>query len=241
MCRCLIVVALLLVPVVALADRPVAQVVVLDTLHQLHAEVPAYSDSILARLIEELRPDVLCIEVKPVDLVARPAEKTKQEYPSVIYPLMDRHHYRVYAMEPAEPAYSALLKPYRQGNHDFDTASPSQSAALDRYDQGVYAGLESYWTSPSRVNDAVTDSVLRAKHDLQEAMIGPTDRQLWQAWNGHFLQVIERAARENPSHRIVVTVGAEHGYWLRAHLAHAPGLRLMDTSSLLRALRQRHA
>lgn len=234
--RYVIVATLLLAPVVARAAQAPAQVVVLDTLHQLHADVPAYSNDELGRLIEQLKPDVLCVEVKPVDLARRPAEKNKQEYPAVIYPLLDRMHYRAYAMEPAEPEYSALLKPYRQGNQDFDTKAPAQSAALGRYNDGVYAGLQAYWTSPARVNDAVTDSVLHAKHDLQEAMIGPTDRQLWEAWNGHFLQVIEQAAKENPGRRIVVTVGAEHGYWLRAHLAHAPGVRLMDTAALLQAL-----
>jgi hypothetical protein len=236
MYRCALFILLLLAPAFALAGLPPAQVIVLDTLHQLHSEVPVYSNSVLSRLIERLKPDVLCIEVKPADVTRRPAEKTKQEYPAVVYPLIDRLHDRVYAMEPGEPEYSDLLKPYREGNRAFDANSPAQSAALGRYSEGVYAGLEAYWTSPARVNDAVTDSVLRAKHDLQEAMIGPTDRQLWEAWNGHFLEVITRAARENPGRRIVVTVGAEHGYWLRAHLAHVPGVQLMDTSLLLQSI-----
>lgn len=55
----------------------------------------------------------------------------------------------------------------------------------------------------------------------------------WQAWNQHFLDVVARAAAENPSQRIVVLVGAEHGYWLRERLASQPGIRLLDTASLL--------
>jgi hypothetical protein len=30
-------------------------------------------------------------------------------------------------------------------------------------------------------------------------------------------------------------VGAEHGYWLRGHLAQATGVQLLDTAELLRA------
>jgi hypothetical protein len=234
-----ILLVLALVPATALpigaAKTPPAQVAVLATLHQLHATTPAYSFEILGQVIERLQPDVLCVELQPGDLQQRPAEATKQEYPKVVYPLIDRHHYRVYAMEPAEPAYSDILTPYIQAGHDFSVREPEQAEAFSRYSDGAYIGLQTYWTSPARVNDAVTDSVLRAKHDLQQAMVGDGERIGWERWNRQFLGVILQAAKENPGKRIVVIVGAEHGYWLRGHLAQATGVQLLDTAALLRA------
>lgn len=50
-----------------------------------------------------------------------------------------------------------------------------------------------------------------------------------------FPGVVLQAAKENPGKRIVVIVGAEHGYWLRGHLARASGVQLLDTAGLLRA------
>lgn len=219
----------------AAVKTPPAQVAVLATLHQLHATTPAYSFEALGRAIEQLRPDVLCVELQPDDLGLRPTEATKQEYSAVVYPLIDRHHYRVYAMEPAEPTYSEILKPYIQAGHDFSVREPEQAEAFSRYSDGAYIGLQTYWTSPARVNDAVTDSVLRAKHDLQQAMVGAGERVGWERWNQQFLGVILQAAKENPGKRIVVIVGAEHGYWLRGHLAQAAGVRLLDTAALLQA------
>lgn len=218
----------------AAAKAPPAQVAVLATLHQLHATSPAYSFEALGRAIERLQPDVLCVELQPDDLQRRPAEATKQEYPDVVYPLIDRHHYRVYAMEPAEPVYSDILNPYIQAGHDFSVRAPEQAEAFSRYSDGAYIGLQAYWASPARVNDAVTDSVLRAKHELQQAMVGDGERTGWERWNRQFLGVILQAAKENPGKRIVVIVGAEHGYWLRGHLAQAPGVQLLDTAELLR-------
>ncbi len=215
------------------AEPPPAEVVVLATLHQLHDEIPGYPPRALSRAIETLAPDVLCVEVRADHLLARMPEKTKLEYPAVIYPLIDRHHYRVYALEPSEPTFSALVRPYLAANQAFAESAPARAEALASYNKGVYAGLRAYWTSPGRVNDAVTDAVLRGKHALQQAMIGPGERAGWQAWNQHFLEVVTQAAAENPGKRIVVTVGAEHGYWLRAHLARSPGLRLLDTAKLL--------
>lgn len=213
-----------------------ATVVVLDTLHQLHTEVPAYDNTVLGRLIERLKPDVLCVELQPDDLATRPPEQNKQEYPSVIYPLIDRHHYRVYAMEPAEPQATAILTPYRGNTKTFDTRQPTQSKAFGQYTDGLYAALKAHWTSPAAVNDQVTDAALGAKHLLQEALMGPAELAGWDAWNNHFLEVIRRAARENPGRRIVVTVGAEHAYWLKQHLRDTAGVNLLDTSATLRRL-----
>jgi hypothetical protein len=211
-------------------------VVVLGTLHQMHAQVPAYDNTALGRAIEHLKPDVLCVELQPDDLATRPAEKTKQEYPAVIYPLIDRHHYRIYAMEPAEPLYSTILAPYRGTTEAFHAAQPVQAEAFGKYADGLYAVLKTHWSSPAAVNDEATDAALRAKHVLQEALMGPGEHAGWEAWNNHFLQVILRAARENPGRRIVVTVGAEHGYWLRERLRDTAGVTLLDTPTALQGL-----
>lgn len=226
--------AWLALPMAAMAHSAPATVVVLDTLHQMHADVPAYGNTALGRAIERLKPDVLCVELQPDDLTARPPEKTKQEYPAVVYPLIDRHHYRVYAMEPAEPLYGTLLAPYRANTVAFSGREPAQAKAFAQYVDGLYAVLKARWTSPAAVNDEVTDAALRAKHALQEALMGPAEHTGWEAWNGHFLEVVQRAARENPGRRIVVLVGAEHGYWLREHLRDASGVTLLDTSAALK-------
>lgn len=224
---------LLAFPAVAMASPPSAEVVVLSTLHQMHDEVPAYSFDVLGTVIERLAPDVLCVELRADTLQARGPERTRQEYPKVVYPLISRHGYRVYAMEPGEPTYTAIVRPYASAQAEFPKRAPEQAAAFQRYTEGAYAALRAYWTSPARVNDATTDSMLRAKHDLQGAMIGPDERDGWERWNRHFLEVVVRAAGENPGRRIVVTVGAEHAYWLREHLVAAPGVRLLDAAMLL--------
>lgn len=226
-----------ILPALATAQPPksTATVVVLDTLHQMHAQVPAYDNEVLRRTIEGLHPDVLCVELQPDDLRTRPAEANKQEYPAVIYPLIDRHHYRVYAMEAPEPLAGRILAPYLANAKAFDTDQPARSEAFGKYTDGLYDALKAHWTSPAAVNDATTDLAMRAKHALQVALMGPAEHAGWEAWNTHFLQVIRRAARENPGRRIVVTVGAEHGYWLREHLRDAAGVNLLDTPAALRA------
>lgn len=222
-------------PLAHAGERPSAEVAVLATLHKLHAEVPAYDDAALKRSIERLAPDVLCIEVSPARYAARGPEANKVEYPAVVYPLVDARGYRVYPMEPAPPRDAEILQPYLATNRAFAEQQPAASKAFQAQNGALYDTLRLYWTSPARVNDAVTDAQMQAKHALQAALVGEGERAGWEAWNGEFLATVARAARENPGKRIVVLVGAEHGYWLRAALARTPGVRLLDTAALLAA------
>ncbi len=214
-----------------------ARVVVLSTLHRLHGEVAAYDFETFGRMVERLDPDVLCLEVQDEDLVQRGPEQTKQEYPRVIYPLIARMDARLYALEPAEPLSSRIGKPYMESAKAFQDEHADQAKAFKIYADAGLQALQEYWTSPARVNDATTDSVWAAKHALQIALVGPGEQAGWEAWNKHFLTVIARAARENPGRRIVVTVGVEHAYWLRAHLAGRQDLVLEDTANLLATIK----
>ncbi len=75
---------------------------------------------------------------------------------------------------------------------------------------------------PSRdslaVNSRQTDALFEVKHEFQSALYGPEERRGWERWNEHFLSRILDVARDNAGKRIVVTVGVEHGYWLRKRL-----------------------
>jgi len=215
------------------APREPAEVAVLAALHRMHAEVPAYPASALEAAILRLDPAVLCIEVRPDRFAQRAQEANKIEYPEVVYPLLRARPYRVYPMETDSPRFEDILGPYMAASRAFSETQPRAAAAFSDYGKAMYAALRAYWTSPARVNDAVTDQHMRAKHALQEALGGEGERAGWDAWNRQFLAVIERAAGESPGKRIVVVVGAEHGYWLREHLAHSPGIRLLDTAALL--------
>ncbi|MBU6247347.1 MAG: hypothetical protein KGN77_06285 [Xanthomonadaceae bacterium] len=212
--------------------RP-AEVVVLSTLHRMHAEVSGYAFERLGEVIRQLHPDVLCLEVRADRLAARAPEATKQEYPKVIYPLLARRHIVALALEPSEPEYGAIVRPYARAQAAFQASGSAAVAALEAYSDATYAALKTHWRDAATVNGATTDTMLRAKHAFQQAAIGDAEREGWERWNRHFLGVIEQAAAAHPGQRIVVTVGVEHAYWLREHLAGAPSIRLRDTAALL--------
>ena len=83
------------------------------------------------------------------------------------------------------------------------------------------------------MNSVWTDDLFAVKHAFQEKLYGPKEVEGWEGWNQHFLERIMEAVKANPGKRIVVTVGAEHGYWLRGRLRRESGVKLVDTAEVL--------
>lgn len=219
----------------ALADEQVAggtEVIVVGSMHQMHEELPFYTYDDLAMIVRQLEPDALCVELQPSDLESRPEEKNKREYPRAIYPLIDQHDYAVYAMEPAEPKASEIIKPMLAAISEFENKQPQASKTLDEFISATYEVAKAHWDSPASVNDAFTDDLFRTKHAVQHDMIGPVEAASWQAWNQHFLDTILAAANDFRGKRVVVIVGAEHGYWLRNRLRQEAGVLLLESPGL---------
>jgi hypothetical protein len=196
------------------ASRP-AEVVVLCALHQLHEEVAYYTYADLSAEIERLHPDVLAVELTPADLKARTEQKNKREYQNSVYPLLQRHNWTAVALEPEDPRRSELIGLMRGAEESLQQASPQKNEAFETYVDLLFKYLLSAWHSPADVNALWTDHLFAVKHQFQNNLYGTKEEQGWEGWNQHFLAQIVDAAKQNPGKRIVVVVGAEHGYWLR--------------------------
>lgn len=220
------------------ATPPASEVVVLCTLHQLHEETPYYTYADLSTEIERLHPDVLAVELTPADLKTKAEQKNKREYQNSVYPLLQRHSWTAVALEPEDPHRSELIGLLREAEESLRQASPQKDEAFQTYVEGLFKYLLSTWHSPADVDASWTDHLFAVKHEFQNSLYGSKEEQGWEGWNQHFLEQIVAAAKQNPGKRIVVIVGAEHGYWLREHLREQAGVEVLDTESLLRGLQK---
>ncbi len=211
------------------------EVVVLCTLHQFHEETPGYSYADLKNAIERLHPDVLAVELTPTDLAGKTTQKIKREYQNAIYPLLEQHKWKAVAMEPEGEVSRKLIAAVREAEGSFAREFPQKDEAAQLYSDTLFSHLRARWHSAADVNSVWTDDSYAVKHAFQEKLYGPKEVEGWEGWNQHFLDRIMEAATANPGKRIVVTVGAEHGYWLREHLRQQPGVKLLDTATALEA------
>jgi len=219
-----------------LADEPSpVEVIVLSTLHQLHAQTDGYSFEDLSAVIERLNPDVLAVELTVTDLESRRDQSNKQEYQRSVFPLLDRHDYKLVPLEPPQPLYDELVGLFRKAGKELNEQNPAGAESFSVYMSSLYEFLGERWVSPAAVNSHETDILFESKHRFQSALFGPDEASAWQKWNEHFLQQILKAAKANPGSRILVLIGAEHGYWLRTHLD-ASEVNLLDTEDLLSSI-----
>lgn len=207
------------------------EVIVLATLHQFHDSVTGYDFGTLSEIIEVLEPDILAVELTPNDLTQRKEQKVKQEYQKSVFPLLKKPDYVVIPLEPAEPKYTELLKLKHEA--DSQKIEAEKEEAFANYVHALLDVLLQIWDSPAAVNSACTDSLLEAKHALQNEIYGEKEQLGWDAWNQHFLDVILQSAQEHSGKRLLILVGVEHGYWLRRRLKSHNAVNLLDTMLLL--------
>ncbi len=209
------------------------EVAVVCTLHQFHEETPGYSYADLKAAVERLHPDVLAVELTPTDLAAKKPQKIKREYQNAIYPLLESHQWKAVAMEPEGETSRKLIASVREAEASFASEFPQKNEVAELYSDTLFSYLRTRWHSAADVNSRSTDDSYAVKHAFQEKLYGQKEAEGWEGWNQHFLERIMEAAKANPGKRIVVTVGAEHGYWLREHLRQEQGMKLLDTAAVL--------
>lgn len=210
-----------------------SEIFVLATLHQYHATSKYYSFETLSRIIEGLHPDILAVELTPADLASRKEQKTKQEYQKSIFPLIDKHKYLTVPLEPSEPEFTRLVSLIRESDKDLSEKSPGKAEAFSKYVDTLYDYLFKTWDSPMSVNSKCTDALFEVKHNYQNSIYDDRQTKGWEGWNTHFLDTILETAQKNKGKRIVVTVGAEHAYWLREKLRANRSITLLEANDLL--------
>ncbi len=219
-------------PALAAPDPP--EVFVLATLYGRHATTPAYNHATLRSLILRVAPSAVVLDVSPAELRDRKVHPSKGEYPEVIFPLVEERRYRAYAGEPDEPVFSEVVKGLSEALKNFRERTPEAAEADKAYGEASFRALAEIWQSPADVNGSLTDRVLAARRAVQDRLAGAAVADAWRRWNSHLLDVVLRAARENPGRRILVLVGVENTPAIRADLARERGLTLVDMETGLR-------
>ncbi len=209
------------------------EIIVLSTLHQLHGEVSYYTYGHLARIIEDLSPDILAVELTPADLAERKPQSVKQEYQHSVYPLFDKLRSKVVPLEPSEPKFSELVQMGKQAREDLQRRDPAAMEQFGMYLQALYDVLLGWWRSPRDVNSAETDRHFEIKHRYQGALFGENEAKGWELWNQHFLEQILVEATKDTGGRMLVLVGVEHSYWLRGRLREQVGVQHLEAEAVL--------
>jgi hypothetical protein len=191
-------------PAHAQATPPADAVLVLGALHGLHAREESFAYDALRGVLDTFRPDVVVLEVRPDELIARADTPGRPEYPAVIWRWLADAGAEAVAMEPGGQRFKALAGAAGAAFAALDRNDPQGKAALSAFDDALEAALLTYWRHPSQTQDATTARMVDGHVALRAAIAGPAFVKVQSAWDDDMAQVVARTVRSRPGKRVLV-------------------------------------
>ncbi len=194
------------------------KIVVLSTLHHFHKQDDFYTLDDIEEIMDNIEPDIICAELTEEELKMKKEQKVKLEYPDCIIPYAEDKDIEIIPMEPEEPDYSELVNTRIHTEKKLKEDEPERYETFELFVREWFTILRDEWTGYKEVNNELNDKFCELKHNFQGELFGKKNKKMWESWNQHFLETIERVDSENEGKTILVTVGFEHSYWLRKRL-----------------------
>jgi hypothetical protein len=177
----------------------------LATMAELHAEASRYDLVALTRLVGEVMPDLLCVEVTRAAWEAGVMDEASLPIRAALNPLAQRSDIVIVPIA-ADPREHAALAPSAGRGTGWVTA-------LERLHRWVQR------RTPARAfNGATYGMFCHTICTLQEAAWTPDARAAWEAENEAMLANLLAAIRRDPARRVLAAMQCQRKHWLDARL-----------------------
>lgn len=197
-----------------LTRTPVA---VLGTLTEFHREPLPYNLKALVKLVTDLRPDLLCLDITPDQWQRRDFADLPPEYREGLLPLAQQTDIVVVPIGEARP----LEEPQATGWR-------GRANALFR--RGLI-GLQRTSPDPAAINQGWRHHVANELYDTIARLAGQDVRLVWHAHTAHLTQRVLETAQRDPGCRILVVVNVRYCHHLRPALRQSPEIEVMPYSN----------
>ena len=198
-----------------MAQTPVA---VLGTLAEFHREPIPYDLAALVRLVNQVQPDLLCLDMTEAQWQERAFGGLPPEYREALLPLAEQTDIVVV------PAAEDCPPP--------EPTAPGWRGRMIAWLRGRLAFLQRTAPGPAAVNAGPRHFIADLLYSLIAWLAGGPHRKAWHAHTGHLAQRVAAIARRDPGCRVLVVVSVRHCHHLRAALRNQPGLHVVSYERL---------
>lgn len=210
------------------------KIVILSVLHIFHKSVPNYTLKDLEIVLQKIKPDLIAVELKQSEVDAAKPQPFKIEY-NVILPYAKKNKIFIHGLDPEEPKLSQMVDSYVKNQKEFPEKFVPESKTQDVFQEELFDYLvKEHWASASKVQSEVTNALFEVKHRFQEKIMGKAEKDGWESFNTYYANTINDLASKNAGKTILVTIGAEHTYWLKKRLSLNTNLELVNTENLIK-------
>ncbi len=204
-----------------MANQPLAPqtvVAVLGTLTEFHSAALPYNLKALVKLVNTLRPDLLCLDITPDQWQQRAFADLPAEYREALLPLADQTDIVIAPIGEAQP----LEEPQAAGWR-------GRSIALLR--RGLI-WLQRTSPDPAAINQGWRHHVANELYDTIARLAGQDVQHTWHAHTAHLTQRVLETARRDPGCRMLVVVNVRYCHHLRPALRQYPEIKVVPYTQL---------
>ncbi len=193
-------------------------IAVLGTLAEFHREPIPYNLRALVKLVTDLRPDLLCLDLTPEQWQRREFDDLPPEYRGGLLPLAHQTDIVVVPIGEARPLDEPTAVGWRG----------SKIAVLRR---GL-SWLQRTSPDPTAINQGWRHHMANELYDAIAWLSGPAARHAWHAHTAHLVYRVLETARRDPGCRILVVVNVRYCHHIRPALAQDPEVQVVKYSEL---------
>jgi len=193
-------------------------VAVLGTLAEFHHEPIPYDLPALVRLVGELRPDLLCLDMTPQQWADRDFGDLPPEYRDALLPLAHQTDIVVVPVAGNSPPPEPTASGWRGG----------VIAVLRR----LLAYLQRTAAGPTALNDGPRHHVADFLYSVIAWLAGPDTVRAWKTYTGELVTQVREVARRDPGRRILVVVNLRHCHHIRPALRRYPEIEVVSHADL---------
>ena len=197
---------------------PRTPIAVLGTLAEFHREPIPYDLGALVRLVTDLRPDLLCLDITPDQWQRRDFRDLPPEYRDALLPLAHRTDIVVVPIAGERPP-------------DEPTATGWRGNVITVFRQWL-AYLQRSAPGPAAINEGWRHHVADLLYSLIAWFAGGEAHRAWRVHTAHLTQQILEVARRDPGRRVLVVVNVRHCHHIRPALAKYPEVHVVRYSEL---------
>lgn len=219
------------------ATQTKTNVLVLGTIHRMHKNNQNYSYEDIVRVISTFNPDVICVEIRPIDF------RISSDYPKemilgTVYAL--KHNKKAYPIDWWNSDDRKLREKLIKEPEYIEKQKLEDSLMLKNEKiQTFYTKYNNIWENAAKFkhefwNEDEYNSVVREEYKISMQVFGDSPFNLhYKTRNENMLKLIENAIKENRNKKIIVLTGAEHKHFFDDSLSKRNDINLIKFNSIL--------
>lgn len=194
------------------------RVAVLGTLAEFHREPIPYDLGALMRLVRDLRPDLLCLDMTPAQWQQRDFGDLPPEYRDALLPLAHQT--------------DIVVVPIAGQSAPEEPTAPGWRGSVIEMLRGWLAYVQRTAPGPAAINQGPRHFVANVLYGLIAWLAGSEAQRAWQAHTDHLIQQVVQVVQRDPGRRVLVVVNVRHCHHIRPALRKHPEVSVVRYSDL---------